>query len=309
MKSDQIFNHFNFIILLVLSTLVLTSCRAGNGVGLDKQGRPVEESQSSMQPNEPPSDDEKGDGEIKASLASIQAQIFTPICSSCHGGANPAAGQDLSSLEKSIESLINVQSSNGLFKRVLPSAAEQSYLYLKVTGNSQAGARMPLGQPSLTQKQIDAIRNWINDGALVPESAQVSAKIHRVIMPISNNQHVFSAEFTPDFNFNINFLFNKAMDFSHLTQSQILIRVSDQKHFLAENSWPLADDLFSVFVVNEHQLKVKILLKNNEQKLFSSVRIEFNQQNISTITTALGQELDGNSDGIDGGVYRYDFSL
>jgi mono/diheme cytochrome c family protein len=78
---------------------VLVACNAGNGEGLNKQGRPNAETPMVELPNnfnEPPETDPN---KIRANLTSIQEHIFTPICSSCHGRANPAAGQDLSTLK------------------------------------------------------------------------------------------------------------------------------------------------------------------------------------------------------------------
>jgi hypothetical protein len=65
---------------------------------------------------------------------------------------------------------VETASSSGLM-RVLPDFPDQSYLVHKVQGtHTQAGVdgsggRMPLGLDALTQAQVDAIRQWISDGA------------------------------------------------------------------------------------------------------------------------------------------------
>ncbi|HNX50750.1 MAG TPA: PKD domain-containing protein [Thermoanaerobaculaceae bacterium] len=90
-------------------------------------------------------------------LSAIQAQIFTPICSSCHP---PNRGQDLRD-GKSYASIVNVNSvENPALKRVKPGDPDNSYLYQKV-----ASGAMPLGGPPLTDAQLQLIRGWILAGA------------------------------------------------------------------------------------------------------------------------------------------------
>ena len=106
-------------------------------------------------------------GGIEPTLASIQANVFTPICTECHfpGGPGP---MPLTSEQVSFDNLVSVQSLEiPLFMRVLPFDAENSYLVHKVEGRASIfGARMPIPpRPMLTQVQIDAIKDWINAGA------------------------------------------------------------------------------------------------------------------------------------------------
>ena len=44
-----------------------------------------------------------------------------------------------------------------------PGSVDDSYLWLKVTG--QAGSRMPLGGPALTEDELELLRSWIEAGA------------------------------------------------------------------------------------------------------------------------------------------------
>ncbi len=63
--------------------------------------------------------------------------------------------------------LVNVTSSeNPSKKRVMPNDIAQSYLVDKVSGTQSSGARMPFGQPPLTNVEIQNIKNWISKGAL-----------------------------------------------------------------------------------------------------------------------------------------------
>lgn len=109
-----------------------------------------------------------GDAKIPATtLTEIQTEIFNPSCafSGCHGGASPAAGQNLSA-GQAWSNLVNRPSSqNASFTRVIPGDAENSLLVMKVEGRAPFGSRMPLGGAALSSAQIQSIREWIDAGA------------------------------------------------------------------------------------------------------------------------------------------------
>lgn len=127
--------------------LLLAGC-AGNGEGLDAGGRPIE------LPG--PNDD----------FQEIQNTIFTPICTTCHSGANAPQGLRLDE-GNSYALLVNVASAEvPSLLRVNPGNPDQSYLVQKIQGNAAVGARMPAnGPPFLSQAQIDLVRAWISAGA------------------------------------------------------------------------------------------------------------------------------------------------
>lgn len=109
---------------------------------------------------------------VSATLQSIQDNVFSPTCATagCHDGPmGPGlpAGQDLSSLASSFASLVGVASEQvpGL-QRVNPGNANDSYLIQKLEGTAASGSLMPLGGNPLSQDSIDAIRAWINAGAV-----------------------------------------------------------------------------------------------------------------------------------------------
>ena len=108
---------------------------------------------------------------IQPSLASIQNNIFTPTCSvaGCHSGPpgpNLPAGMDLSSVNASFSSLVNIASfQEPTILRVAVADADNSYLIHKLEGTSAQGSRMPQGGPFLDQAMIDVIRLWIDTGA------------------------------------------------------------------------------------------------------------------------------------------------
>ncbi len=106
---------------------------------------------------------------LQPSLASIQNNIFTPICSGCHSGPpgpNLPSGMDLSSATASFSSLINIASfQEPTIFRVARFDADGSYLIHKLEGTSLQGSRMPQGGPFLDQATIDVVRLWIDNGA------------------------------------------------------------------------------------------------------------------------------------------------
>jgi hypothetical protein len=108
---------------------------------------------------------------IEPTLTSIQDFVFTPICSGCHtgpqGGPLPG-GMDLTSVGMSFTALVNVPSiQNAAIDLVEPGDPDNSYLIQKLEGTAPGTTRMPLFQNPLDQDTIDAIRQWITDGAMM----------------------------------------------------------------------------------------------------------------------------------------------
>jgi hypothetical protein len=97
------------------------------------------------------------------SFASQIQPIFNGNCANCHitsssGGLNLATGSSRNNLVD-----VQAQSNCIMLKRVLPSDATHSVLYLKLSSSS-CGSQMPL-VGSLSQAEINLIRDWINQGA------------------------------------------------------------------------------------------------------------------------------------------------
>ncbi len=88
-------------------------------------------------------------------------------CITCHGGARPASGLDMS--QDAYSALVNVPSREHPERLLIkPGDPENSYLYQKVQGdpNVITGKRMPFnGPPYLTEGQISVIERWIEEGA------------------------------------------------------------------------------------------------------------------------------------------------
>jgi hypothetical protein len=107
-----------------------------------------------------------GGGTPMATFSSIQANVFTPMCSTCHSGASAPHGLRLDATN-SYALLVGVPSDEEpSIQRVKPNDPNNSYLIQKLEGTAGSGERMPAGLPALPQATIDAIRAWITDGAL-----------------------------------------------------------------------------------------------------------------------------------------------
>jgi mono/diheme cytochrome c family protein len=106
---------------------------------------------------------------IEPTLTSIQSNVFTPICSVCHNaapGPGVPPGLDLTSVNTSFASLVNVASVQvGTLDRVEPANPNTSYLVQKIEGTAAVGVRMPFGGTPLDAATIAAIRQWIANGA------------------------------------------------------------------------------------------------------------------------------------------------
>jgi hypothetical protein len=126
---------------------------AGNGEGLDQNGRPVS----------------SGDPALTADLKSIQDNVFTPTCTQCHEGAAAPLGLRLDAAS-AYAMLVNAPSTEvPSLNRVTPGDPDASYLIQKLEGRASVGGQMPLGQPPLPQATIAVIRQWIANGA--PQAA------------------------------------------------------------------------------------------------------------------------------------------
>jgi hypothetical protein len=151
---------------VVLTLLSIAAC-AGNGNGLDANGQPLAAGSSGSLPP------------LSADFASIQANIFTPICSVCHIGGGAPEGLRLDAAD-SFNLLVGVPSTEvPSLLRVKPGDPNNSYIIQKLEGHAAVGAQMPFGcpstQPCLTTTTIAFIRQWITDGA---QPAAAAATVH-----------------------------------------------------------------------------------------------------------------------------------
>jgi hypothetical protein len=126
--------------------LALTACGGGSG-------------DSGAPPPAPPA--------LQPTLASIQANIFTPTCAvpGCHSGTQAMLGLRLDA-GFSYDSLVNKPSFyDATLTRVVPGNADASFLIQKLEGTEEFGQRMPLNGPYFQQTTVDIVRQWIDQGA------------------------------------------------------------------------------------------------------------------------------------------------
>jgi hypothetical protein len=147
---------------------------AGNGDGLNQNGQPISEGGST--------------GPITAEFQSIQDNVFTPICSKCHNGASAPEGLQLDA-GHSYNLLVGVPSSEQPnLLRVKPGDPDDSYMVHKIENSPGiSGGQMPLNEMPLPQATIDAIRQWITDGAAnAPTAAAAVAFAVQTTAPLDH---------------------------------------------------------------------------------------------------------------------------
>src|SRR5690349_7076587 len=83
-----------------------------------------------------------------ATFSSIQANVFTPTCSTCHSGASAPHGLRLDAAN-SYSLLVGVASGEQpSILRVKAGDPTNSYLVQKIQGTAAVGQRMPAGLPA-----------------------------------------------------------------------------------------------------------------------------------------------------------------
>jgi hypothetical protein len=163
-------SYLGAVVASVASSL-LVAC-AGNGNGLDANGRPVDSGGGGSTP-------------LTADFDSIQQHVFTPICTACHVGAGAPQGLRLDAAN-SYGLLVGVASQEQpSLMRVKAGDPSASYLVQKLEGRAAVGGRMPLGGPYLDQATIDVIRQWITDGALPSPSGSAAIFAMAAVAPAS----------------------------------------------------------------------------------------------------------------------------
>jgi len=164
------FQHKRFVPLVAGAFAVITGLAgcAGNGDGLNSKGLPIGSSAGGGGTGPT--------GPFTADFQSIQDNVFTPICSPCHSGANAPRGLMLDATH-SYNLLVGVPSVEvPSLDRVKAGDPASSYIILKLQGSPGiVGSQMPLGETPLPQATIDVIRQWITNGAPPATTAATSS--------------------------------------------------------------------------------------------------------------------------------------
>ncbi len=105
-------------------------------------------------------------GEVAPTLADIQGQLLTPSCSfsSCHGGANPKRGLDLSNADASMAGLVGIAGEVPGSVRVIPGDPDGSLLVQVLEGQVGDVRQMPPSFP-VSVDVMTSVREWILAGA------------------------------------------------------------------------------------------------------------------------------------------------
>ena len=146
---------------MAIAALAFAACGAGNGEGLDQNGRPLATMSGGGGALAPPVPS------LAPTLDSIQANVFSVNCAipGCHGGGSVQFGLRLDP-GFSYGNLVNVASPrDSNLIRVIPGNPDASFIIQKLEGTQTLGDRMPDFGPYLPQSTIDVIRQWIANGA------------------------------------------------------------------------------------------------------------------------------------------------
>lgn len=116
-------------------------------------------------------DDDSSSTSVDSTFTSINENIFQPTCAvpGCHA-SSASSGQLNLEGDAAYTSLVNVASSQvPTLMRVKPNDPDNSYLYIKLEGKAGTvngtDTQMPLAGNHLTDQQMQAIKDWINNGA------------------------------------------------------------------------------------------------------------------------------------------------
>ena len=165
-------------------TVGVSGC-AGNGAGLNSNGQPIGSGGGSG-----------GTVPLTPDFQSIQANVFTPICSPCHSGASAPEGLMLDAAH-SYNLLVGVPSAEvPTFDRVKAGDPNNSYIILKLEkGPGIVGSQMPLNETPLPQSTINVIRQWITNGA--PQGTTSAANAMQKLQALGQSAPPqFSVSFT-----------------------------------------------------------------------------------------------------------------
>jgi hypothetical protein len=262
---------------------ILAGGCAGNGDGLDANGRPI-----GSQP--PPTDD----------FSQIQDTVFTPICTGCHAGASAPVGLRLDE-GNSYALLVNVASSEvPSLLRVDPGDPENSYLVQKIEGRAAVGGRMPLGGPQLPQESIDLVKRWIATGA-TPQVAMLTDSQPLQVVSTIPEQGEESLSAT-----SVLVIFNHAVDGSLATPELAMLVSSGRDGSFREGNERILQPLsVSVSLLNPTVLTLRLAQPLAPDTYVLRIR--------GTGPTALadvaGRVLDGDADGVAGGDHEVAFSV
>lgn len=268
---------------------LLSGCSSGSGEGLDTNGRPESEGGAA--------------GPLIAEFKSIQDNILTPLCATCHSGA--AAPQGLRLDEASSYALmVGVASAEvPSIPRVDPGNPDNSYLVQKLEGTAAVGALMPLGGPALPQADIDVVRQWIASGALPAQDTQPGTPPVVVSIEPASGANLTEAPTE------ITALFSLGIDPSLFGPDTFTLeRSGGDGDFDNGNEVALTATAIAPSATNSRQASFA-LDPNDAELVADDYRITLVGTGVTALAGPDGTLLDGDGDGTAGGDFVSTFSL
>jgi hypothetical protein len=237
---------------------------------------------------------------LEPTLSSIQANIFTPICTTCHTASHPT-GLDLRA-GMSYALLVGVPSFQvASLLRVEPGDPDNSYLIQKLEGSAAVGARMPLGGPYLTNEQITVVRQWITNGAMEVSSAPNMELTAVSAVSPANDATVSSA---PGY---IVVALNQPVDASLVSNETVVLLAAGGDGSFAEGNERRITQVSTSASPKNPRL---ILIDASDAELHADLyRVIVKGSGDVSVASIGGAVLDGDDDGIAGGDFASEFTI
>ena len=102
-------------------------------------------------------------------FSAVYAQVLTPCATACHFTGTTETTTLFMDTQASTYAVLlgkTLPSESTSTPYITPKNVNESFLYLKVTGDPSVGPRMPLGSAALGDSEIAELASWINGGAL-----------------------------------------------------------------------------------------------------------------------------------------------
>ena len=281
------------IIFLYLFLSGLMACEAGSGEGLNGNGRPLNEVGSSVP--------------LTATLESLQANLFNPNCavSGCHSGGSAPLGLALDDGQSyaNLVSRSSVQQPGKL--RISPGDSANSYIVQKVEGSAGiSGNRMPRDRAPLQQSLIDALKLWIDNGALIASSGNAA------IAPVVSSSSILNNAFLSPLPASITILFSLPMDPVTLENSTISLQSAGSDAGFSEGN---EADLIVQPSLSSDGLTLTIDLSANSEVGDGAIddvfRLILKGSGAAVVRSNTAQVLDGDNSGSAGGDFISSFTI
>ena len=236
---------------------------------------------------------------MEPTLASIQADIFTPSCalSGCHSGGSAPLGLRLDE-GFSFASLVNVASQEVPDRfRVQPFDPDSSYLVQKLEGTAAVGARMPLNGIPLEPSEIAVVREWIADGA-ADDASPVPATVLNITPTDGESLDAVPGE--------ISAVFSQDMDAASLSPDTFILERSGGDGTFDDGNEILIAAAAIDLSANLRQASMDLSGTPDSDDTY---RITLRGSGAQVVMDTLGNSLDGDADGRPGGDFTAVFTV